>query len=147
MAEVVGIVASGIAISQAAGMILKTSIKIMGLLQHVRDTPEDIYLLLRKIEFLTTILNESNNDRPGGLPVPAALNGALHAAALQCQMASDELSVLALELADEIGRARGLKRGLVAVKVAMRRDSLMVHGKRLSHAVEMLQLAQMSYMM
>ena len=92
MAEVVGIVASGIAIAQATGMILKTSIKIKGLLQSVEDVPDDISRLLEKIEFLTSILDTLDVDNPDGLPVTAALNNILDAAVLQCQRALDQLA-------------------------------------------------------
>lgn len=147
MAEIVGVVASGIAIAQAAGMLLKASIKIKGLLQHVKNIPEETRLLLDKIETLTQTLSVPESLGPDDPPIPAALNGALHTAILQCRSASDQLSEVAQELESEMARARGLKRGLVAVKVALRRDSLMVHEKRLSHAVEVLQVAQLSYMM
>ncbi|KAK0109191.1 hypothetical protein ONS96_003014 [Cadophora gregata f. sp. sojae] len=57
MAEVLGVVASGIAVTQLAGQVAKSVIKLKECWDQVQEAPADIKYLLREIDSLNLILN------------------------------------------------------------------------------------------
>lgn len=147
MAEVLGIAASGVALAQVAGQIMTTSIAIKRLFDDVRELPENLRTLLDQINILTPVLVEASCGATGSFAVPSALDVALGTAATHCSQALDQLTVLATELSEQIAQSRGLKRRLIAIKIALRKDLVAKHEKRLSNAVQLLSIAQQTYLL
>ena len=52
MAEVLGVVASGVAVSQIAGQVTKSIFKLKQYWGQVQDAPDEIKYLLREIDSL-----------------------------------------------------------------------------------------------
>ncbi|KAB5575317.1 hypothetical protein GE09DRAFT_591201 [Coniochaeta sp. 2T2.1] len=142
MAEVLGIAASGVALAQVAGQILTTSLFIKRLINDIKELPESFKLLLNQVDVLTPVLLEASSSGPGSESIPSPLESALGAAALQCSMALDQLRDLASELLDQLEHSRGLKRRLVSIKIAVRKDTITKLEQRLSQAVSLLSIAQ-----
>jgi len=142
MAEVLSVVASGVTLAQVAGHILKTSLAIKVLLKDIEELPENFALLLAQVDVLTPVLVEASSSATGSLSLSGLLHGALNAAAFQCSMALDQLRHLASELSDQLERSRGLKRKMISVKIALRKDAMTKLEKRLSQAVQLLSIAQ-----
>lgn len=142
MAEAIGVVASGVAVAQLAGSIIAASLTVKRLLADVKELPESFTLLLDQITVLTPVLAEASCGATGSSATANALDGALNAAAAHCSKALDQLQTLAAELSGQIEQSRGLRRRLAAVKVALRKDIILKHEKRLSSAVQLLSVAQ-----
>ncbi|OIW26931.1 hypothetical protein CONLIGDRAFT_492708 [Coniochaeta ligniaria NRRL 30616] len=147
MAEVIGVAASGIALAGVAGKIMTTSLAIKRLLDDVAELPETFTLLLDHIEVLTPVLVQASSDATGISTTPSALDRALGAAAAQCSKALDQLKSLASDLSEQIEQSRGFRRRLVAVKIALRKDVIVKHEKRLHNAVKVLSIAQQTYIL
>ncbi|KAK6209419.1 hypothetical protein LQW54_006272 [Pestalotiopsis sp. IQ-011] len=60
MAEILGVVASGINIAQLAGQILTTGLELRRLFHEIRDAPEGLSFLLGQIEVIAAALHELN---------------------------------------------------------------------------------------
>ncbi|KAJ2990764.1 hypothetical protein NUW58_g2790 [Xylaria curta] len=146
MAEILGLVASGVTVAQVAGEILGASLKIKGLLNECNEMPARLELLLNQVEILAPIISEASANYDA-LPYRASLNGVLRNAVLHCQMASDQLTSLAGALSIQIDTSRGVKRKLKLVKALLRRDLVEQCESSLQNAVQLLSLAQQTYIL
>lgn len=147
MAEVIGVAASGIALAEVAGKIVTTSLAIKRLVDDVKELPETFGLLLDQVDVLTPVLVEASSDATGSAAAPSPMDRALDAAAAQCSKALDQLKSLASELSDQIEKSRGFRRKVIAVKVALQKDAVGKHEKRLDKAVQLLLIAQQTYIL
>jgi hypothetical protein len=62
MAEVLGIISSGVAIGKATAAIPNSLIKLNELWNEFRDVPEDLVFLVRQIEILHLLFEENENQ-------------------------------------------------------------------------------------
>jgi hypothetical protein len=62
MAEVLGVVASGIAVAQIAGQITGSIVKLKSYWDQIEKAPAEINHLLREIESLNLILQHMQED-------------------------------------------------------------------------------------
>lgn len=148
MAEAIGVAASGIALAEVAGKIVTTSLAIKRLIDDVKELPETFRLLLDQIDVLTPVLVEASSDTAtGSAAAPSPMDRALDAAAAQCSKALDQLKSLASELSDQIEKSRGFRRKVIAVKIALHKDAVAKHEKRLDKAVQLLLIAQQTYIL
>jgi hypothetical protein len=147
MAEILSVVASGVSVAQLAGQILKVGIKIKGFLDEISDAPEMLSFLVCQIEILAPVLCELDNMSQFSPAISGSLRGSIQAAIAQCEKALAYLESLSVDLSAQIQASRGLKRRLLAAKVPLKKDELMRHERRLSMSVQLLSLAQQTYMM
>lgn len=155
MAEVLGIVASGLSVAQIAGSILTTGFKVKTLLREVKDAPHGMRDMLDHIELLTPILceattndEESAGTNPPLLPATSHLRQALHNSLTACQAAGEQLEILAGALKSQIDAARGgVRRKRAMVKVVLKKGTLAQYEVRLQRAIQLLTLAQSTYVM
>lgn len=155
MAEVLGLVASGISVAQVAGSIVTSSLKIKALLDEVRDAPESLESMLSHIELLTPILCEATagGDEIAGaspLPLPATshLQQALQRTLAACQTAGEELELLATDMMSQINEGRGgVRRKRAIVKVVLKKGTLARYEARLQKTIQLLTVAQNAYIM
>jgi len=148
MAEVLGIIAGGMSIGQLAGQILVTSIKIKQLFDKIKDGPEVISELIERIKFMVSYLGDFDNDSLlSGLPLMSPTYARLMATRQQCQHTLLEMQAIVDDLNSKLQDSRRSKRRLAAVKVVLKAGILAKYERRLSHAVQLLGLAQQSYMM
>ncbi|KAG6362390.1 hypothetical protein INS49_010620 [Diaporthe citri] len=154
MAEVLGLVASGLSVAQIAGSIVITSLKVKALLDEVKDAPEGLRNMLDHIELLAPILCEATagGDEGAGtnlalLPATSHLQQAMQRALAACQAAGEQLELLARSLMSQIEAARGgVRRKRAAVKIVLKRGTLAQYETRLQRTVQLLSLAQSTYM-
>ncbi|POS75851.1 hypothetical protein DHEL01_v205757 [Diaporthe helianthi] len=147
MAEVFGIVASGLSVAQIAGSILNSSFKLKTLLDEVRDAPANLRLMLDHLELLTPILSDATTVSTQPSP-PSNHQQALQKALGACQRAAEQLELLVTELASNITAASGgarRKRFIGAVKVVLKKGILAQHEMRLQNAIQLLTFAQNTY--
>lgn len=134
MAEMLGAVASGISIAQFAGSIIKIGFRIKSLLEDIRDVPDDLQHHLGQIQVLAPLLAEIDHG-------PSISNGALLAAAKQCQQAARELEVLASELSNQVQSSQGFNRRFRSLQAVLQKSALARHEKRMQVSMQMLMLA------
>lgn len=155
MAEVLGLVASGLSVAQIAGSIVATSLKVKTLLDEVKGAPRLLRHMLSQIEIFTPVLCEATTDGdeatgtyPPLLPATSHLQQAMQNALRSCQAASEELELLATNLMSQIDAARsGVRRKRAMVKVVLNKDGLAQCEKHLQNTIQLLILAQSAYIM
>lgn len=155
MAEVLGLVASGISVAQIAGSIITTSLKLKALLDEVKDAPESLRNMLDHIELLAPILCETTTGRDESAttnlaPLPATSHPqqAIQKAFTACQAAGEQLEILARTLMSQIDAARGgVRRKRAVVKVVLKKGTLAQYETRLQKSIQLLTLAQSTYIM
>lgn len=155
MAEVLGLVASGLSIAQIAGSIVTASLKLKALLDEVKDAPENLRDMLDHIELLTPILCEATagggdvaNTSPPHLSATSHLEQALQKVLAACQTAGEQIELLATDLMSQIGVARGgVRRKRAMVKVVLKKGKLAQYEMRLQKTIQLLTLAQNTYIM
>ncbi|KAK8113487.1 hypothetical protein PG984_014013 [Apiospora sp. TS-2023a] len=140
MAEVVGLVASVIGITELAAKIVKISFKVKDLLEQVSNVPQELQRHLDQIRLVSPLLaNHINDDGP------PALRGALGVAIMQCQQAADDLETIAAELHAQVHEGGRARRKLRAAGIVLQKDVLASHEKRMSSAMQMLMMACQMY--
>jgi hypothetical protein len=143
MAEVLGVVASGIAVAQLADQIVRSIRNIHDFWQSIRDAPKDLNDALEELEILGDTLlglQEDLSDR-GGREMP----GASAAKCLQyCRKVADDLEAIVVGLQQGLDGKRG-RRQLAAVKAVLQKRTLQDFQQRLDRAKWMLTLAIQGY--
>lgn len=155
MAEVLGLVASGISVAQVAGSIVTTSLKVKALLEEIKDAPETLEHMLGHIELLTPVLCEATagddgvaGTSPPPLPATSHLQQALQRTLAACQTAGEQLELLATDLMSQINVAHGgVRRKRAIVKVVLKKGTLARYEARLQKTIQLLTLAQNTYIM
>jgi hypothetical protein len=139
MAEVLGVVASGIAVGTLAAKVAKTTVKLKDVWQQVKDAPDDISHLLREIECFELILNETCQT----LSLPGMLfdNACLQKPIKLCAEALDDLSELVDEMADKIETKRKWKEKMGSLKIVLKKDEVDRVKGRLESAIRLLSMA------
>ncbi|KAG8162124.1 hypothetical protein KVR01_007889 [Diaporthe batatas] len=155
MAEVLGLVASGLSVAQVAGSIVTNSLKLKALLDEVKDAPDNLGYMLNRLQLLAPVLCETTPD--GGdaagtnAPLPSAsanahLQQAMQNALAACQAASEQLQGLVTDLMSQVNTNRGgLRRKSAMVKIVLKKGTLAQYEMRLQNTIQLLTLAQSSY--
>ena len=111
MAEIVGVVASGISIGTLAAQVANSLIKLKSLWNELRDAPDDIKDLINEVEILNTILLDLEDN--GGSPVIGFEQQESRVDCLRyCQAASNKMRLLVEDLASEMEKSKGSGRKL-----------------------------------
>lgn len=151
MAEIFGIVASGLSVAQIAGSIVTTSLKVKTLLDEVKDAPEILSDMLDNINILTPIVCETITGGDSGTSTIAPASSAaphLHKALQNALTAGEQLESLAADLKSQIDAARGgARRKRAMFKVVLKRGTLARYEARLQMAIHLLNMAQGAYAM
>lgn len=150
MAEVLGLVASGLSVAQIAGSIVTTGIKVKALLDEVKDAPDNLKHMLEHIELLTPILCEATitGYESAGTTnsLTLAATSHLQQALKRCQEASEQLERLAINLISQIDTARGgVRRKRAMVKVVLKKGMLAEYEMRLQRTIQLLSFAHNAY--
>lgn len=146
MAEVLGLVASGISVAQIAGEIISAGIKLKNLLDEIEEAPDTLLSLIDRVEHLAPVLCSISIEEHAA-PLPAHLHGSLQNAISFCRKASDQLELLARDLSSKLETSRGSRRKINMAKVVLKKSLLRKYELRLQAAVQHLSLAQQTYIL
>ncbi|KAI0149031.1 hypothetical protein BJ166DRAFT_536707 [Pestalotiopsis sp. NC0098] len=149
MAEVLGVVASGIAVVDAAGQIGSGIMKLKKLWSEVKDVPETINSLMQQLELLTVVIGEMETIQQssvGDAMRPFNSQG-MQLSMMRCREAMDTLDHLVSKLAMHVDSEKRSKRARAKLKVALSKDNLAQCHERLKDTVQLLQFAQGCYQM
>ncbi|AEO64196.1 uncharacterized protein THITE_2110076 [Thermothielavioides terrestris NRRL 8126] len=145
MAEVLGVVASGIAVAQAAQSLGGAVVALARLWREVRDVPDAVRAVLDELELAGEVVAAIESELTAAAAAAGAAGvsesgvSALHARVVQrCRAAREELGALVRDLAADITSSRRRKRVLAGVRVALKKDVLEAYEKRLRRALRML---------
>lgn len=155
MAEVLGLVASGISVAQVAGSLVTASLKLKALLDEVKNAPETLRDMLDQLELLTPILSEATTEgndatstNPSRLSAHSHVQQALQNVLRACQTASEQLELLTTDLISQVDMARGgVRRKRAMIKVVLKKGTLAQYETRLQKTIQLVTLAQNTYIM
>jgi len=139
MAEVIGIVASGIAIGQATAGITSSLLKLKSLWNELRDVPEDLQHLAQELEIVYLVLAK-NED----LGILDSHSNALRSLQLAIQLANDgakELKTLVDDLQAQLRPNQRWKGNILAAKCVLKRDQISRLKSRMERSIRPLTLA------
>jgi hypothetical protein len=142
IAEVIGLVASGISIVQIAGQAAGSIIKIKGFWDQVKAAPDDINHLLREVDSFSLILQHIRDDLTRNvLPEPIFDKDCVRQSLELCRGGAVELEGFANDLAQALDGKSGLRRKISSVKMVLKQDDVKRLKRRLKNAIRLLSLA------
>ncbi|KAK8057507.1 hypothetical protein PG996_011444 [Apiospora saccharicola] len=133
MAELVGIVASGISIAELAGRIVAAGLKIKNLLGEIKNVSEDLQDLHEYLNFIHSLGLQLQSIKHN----PVDTNSPLQLAIFRCDTAAASLGGLVDELSNLV-KEKGIRGKLRAV---LQKDMVKNLKKRLSRDINLLSLA------
>lgn len=133
MAEVFGIVASGISLGGLMGTIIKAGTQIIALYNEIQDASDEVAFRLQELQILSRILENSNSI-------------SLDARNL-CELCLSELHLVLAELQSQIRRYRGFRRQVASAKVIVKKDTMQKLESRLERSVRLLMFANQSHIL
>jgi hypothetical protein len=143
MAEVLGVVASGIAVSQLTVQILSGIKRLHTFLGCVKGAPQSIADDLREIEILGDLLTELQVNFPSDESTTSS-NATMEKCVQLCSQAVDNIAAVVTELEKGLGRRKVLRQW-TAIQAILRRGELDEFQNRLSRAKSLLNLAVNCY--
>ena len=138
MAEVLGIVASGLAVQQTAGQITKTLFQLRQLLEQIQDAPERIQDLMADLSSFAALLVEMEGQLVEGGPLARQ-------SVQLCRDALTRLDGVVSGLQIQLASPRRRKAFISALKVVIRRDELKRYEEKLERAFRLLQMSHQCY--
>ncbi|KAF3019033.1 hypothetical protein E8E14_013459 [Neopestalotiopsis sp. 37M] len=148
MAEVLGGVASGIAVVDATFKIGSGIIKLKRLWDEVKDVPDTIKSLMQRLELLAVVMGEMeamHQSNTGDATLRPFNSQGMQLSMMRCREAMDTLEDLVTKLTKHVDSQKRLRRAKAKLKVALGKDDLNQCQGRLSDVVQLLQLAQSCY--
>lgn len=146
MAEVVGLVASGISIATLAAQITSSVVKLKSYWDQVKEAPEDLTFLIEEIEDLSLLLSDIEDDQRRN-PISAVLleRSSVSRCLEHCKRAASRLSELADDLGADLEAPNKLKNKWGSAKVLLKKDKIEKYRSRLERALRLLSLSHQCY--
>lgn len=151
MAEILGAVASGLAVAEVGLKVGGTVWKLKRLWQEVHEVPETIAYLMKEIEIIEPVLSEfEGNFNAQIIAFPtesSAYNGAPTAlSSAYCREALNDLRSLVEDLDRAVTSEKKRKRTVARIRVVLKEDTIKKFQGRLERATRLLQSAQVNYL-
>jgi len=142
MAEIIGTVASGIAIAQLATSIANSIVAIKEGWSQVQDAPAEVDNLMRQIDSLNLILQHIEQDQSQeDLPQLSSANLCVRQSLALCEEGAAELAALADELTAKIHGKQGWRKKLGSAKIVLRKADIKKLKSRMKNAIQLLSLS------
>ena len=147
MAELVGLVASSLALAEVAVKTGGAVAKLKRLWEEIQDVPKAITNLMKRIEIADSIIWEMENEMKEQAQTSTMVynNATVRSSIELCRQAVQDITELADDLHIQINRQKGrggMKRGVAKVKICLKNEVLADHEKRLQNAFTLLCAAQ-----
>ena len=143
MAEVLGVVASGISVGSLAIQIIASVQQVLDFWSTIRDAPENVRSLLKELKLLGHLLSEF--DRDSEEAQLSTTRPIINEATESCQIALDNINRVLIDLERGLQSTRGRIRQWTALKAAMKDKRMEKSLARLERAKSMLNLAYQCY--
>jgi hypothetical protein len=144
MAEVVGLLASGVGIATLGYQILKSVYKLQQILTAIRDTPQGLKDILEEIAIVTNVLIQFS-ERPHPPTIGPNQPEARDQALLHCEKACKHLFSIVSEIEDGIRGPKCRSRWYSGV-AALKAKKIVDLVARLERTKSTLALAQLMYL-
>ena len=146
MAEVVGIVASGIGIGTLAAQIAGKIIKLKSCWDQIKDAPEDIRDLVEELEVLNHTLIQIEDGQHQYLKSRHIAYPAFTSASLRhCKQAATRLNELIDSLSEDIEHKSKVKQKWASAKVALKKEKIDKYRAKLERTITLLFLSRQEY--
>ncbi|KAE9378461.1 hypothetical protein N431DRAFT_479482 [Stipitochalara longipes BDJ] len=142
MAEVLGVIASGVGIGALAGQIALSVARLKTYLDQIRDAPEDLKILIDEIESLHLLLSdiEDEQSRNPSSSILVENNSSLRCLD-HCKRGVERLQRVVDEMAVDFDGLKPMKRKLVSAKIIWKRDRIEKYKAELASAIRLLTLS------
>lgn len=151
MAEILGAVASGLAVAEVGLKVGGTVWKLRRLWQQVHEVPETIQDLMRQIEMMDPILSDheanlgiQSTTLPRQLPAYSAAPAIQ--SAVYCREALSNLRRLVDDLDGAVESEKRSRRTVARMRVVLKKDTIKGFQDRLERAMRLLQWSQVNYL-
>jgi hypothetical protein len=145
MAEVLGVIASGVSIGSLVGQIASSVMKLKSYMDLVRDAPEDIRILV-EIEDLQLLISDIEDDRARNPYTDLLLeSGSASRCLAHCRRGVERLRNVVDAMAADFSSMKPMKRNWVAASVVWKRDKVEKYKAELASAVRLLTLSHQIY--
>lgn len=141
MAEMLGVVASGISVMSLAFQVADSIKKLKDFCDFVKDAPEEIRLTLDEMEAMTLVLEDIDESVQVQNNLPLSTKNAVAKSICLCRTCAATLQSLVMELRN--GLAKQKRR--TSFKVALTRENLMNIKARIECSKSTLLLANQYY--
>lgn len=145
MAEIAGLVASGISIATLAVQIANSLAKLKSYWNDVIEAPEDITLLIEELDGLYDLLadiDKYQHRTSTTLKGPSILRCQEH-----CRRAASQLKEITVDLSTDINTHHRLQKRWASAKVVFKKDKIKKYKSRLKSAIRLLSLSYQCYSM
>ena len=140
------VVASGITIGALAASIAKSVVKLKACWEAIQDAPEDVHFLVKRVEVLSLILRDMQDDQTQNPVSGLLLDGSTVSTCLEtCKAAADRLGQLADKMAMNIESSRQLRRKWASVRVVVKKSKIERFEAELQSCISLLQLSHETY--
>lgn len=142
MAEVLGLIGSGITVAQLAGQVAGRVIELKSLWNLVKDVPSDVKDHLVQVESINLILSHIQHDhgpetRPGKESDNIYIQRSLHL----CKEGADKLGAAVSDLSDKIRGKTGWRLKIGSMKIVLKKDDLQRLREKMKSAIDLLSFA------
>lgn len=146
MAEVLGLVASGVSIGALAGQIASNIVKLKSYLDQIRDAPEDVAILIHEIEDVHSLLSDIEDDQSRNPYLTMLLDNNSASRCLEfCKRGVERLQILVDDIAVDFEHLKPIKKTWKAAKIVWKRDRVEKYRADLASAVRLITLSQQIY--
>lgn len=146
MTEVLAIVASGIAVEQAASQLASGLLKTRQLWEQIQNAPERVSDLLADLDVIGALLGDVERQFTSGRLPPTFWNDATaRRSSRLCQEAVERLEELCRSLQKHLESPKRSRRMLGAAKVVLKDEALTRYEERLRATLSLLQMSQLYY--
>ena len=140
------VVASSITIGALGVNIANSVVKLKKCWDSIQDAPEDIQFLIERVEILSQILRDVEEDQKQNSMSSMLLDESTASKCLKtCKAAADRLRQLTEKMATSIDTSRQLKRKWISAKVVLKKDKILKFEKELQSCISLLQLSHEMY--
>ncbi|KAG7005760.1 hypothetical protein G7Y79_00018g045670 [Physcia stellaris] len=125
MAEVIGVVASGLTIGSLAIGTANSAMKLRSIWDQVQDAPDDILYLIEELEHISDILTDSEEFQQRNPMSSLVLDSTSMSRCLQrCKEEVDRLKELTDGLSNDLEHSSRFKKRRAAAKIVVKKDQI-----------------------
>jgi hypothetical protein len=140
MAEVIGLIASGISISALVVQISESVQKLHTFYASVQNAPKDIKDTLDELEIFSQILFDLKDDFEERCKINAKGGSVVERCLRSCEVAAEELTAILMQLDHDLF-VGGARRHWASIKRVLKKQTINEMHSRLERAKSMLNLA------
>jgi hypothetical protein len=138
MAEILGVISSGVAVAQLASSVTTSIIALKGYFEQIKDAPIELQSLVEEIESVNLILSHIAADQSRTRLVD---NLCMQRSLELCEKGVKELSESVEELRRKVEGKSKFQRQVGKVKVMLKKEEIKGLKRRMKSAVRLLSLA------